>query len=281
MSGGRAGDVLVVCVNYNNAADTQQFVEEILRQRAPAPIEVTVVDNTQPSDPRLSLPAAVRVIRAERNLGYFGAVNHALTERVARAGLPEWLVIANADVRVEGESFFEELQRLHGDDPPAVIAPTIISVAFGNDQNPNFERRPSGMRMRFYKMVFNQYLLNVSYQAMSLLVSRVQAAVQGRFSRFMHADNPPREIYAPHGAFMLVHRSYFEAGGDLAHGAFLFGEEIYVAEKARTLGLRVLYEPRLRVLHQEHATMGSFGDSRIARHRGEAAAYLADHFFSA
>src|SRR3989442_12924430 len=63
-------------------------------------------------------------------------------------------------------------------------------------------------------------------------------------------------IYAPHGAFFIFSRRYFEAGGYLDGNLFLYGEEISVAEICRSLGLPVIYEPSLFVVHNERRSTG-------------------------
>src|SRR5947208_6891971 len=63
-------------------------------------------------------------------------------------------------------------------------------------------------------------------------------------------------IYAAHGSFFIFSRRYFEAGGFLDENLFLYGEEISVAEICRSLGLLVVYEPSLCVLHKEHESTG-------------------------
>jgi GT2 family glycosyltransferase len=63
-------------------------------------------------------------------------------------------------------------------------------------------------------------------------------------------------IYAAHGSFFIFSRRYFEGGGFLDGNLFLYGEEISVAEICRSLGLPVVYEPSLCVLHKEHQSTG-------------------------
>src|SRR2546427_119628 len=85
------------------------------------------------------------------------------------------------------------------------------------------------------------------------------AILAGRRRRSKPASmqNGRREfIYAPHGALFIFSRRYFEAGGYLDGNLFLYGEEISVAEICRSLGLPVIYEPSLRVLHNEHQSTG-------------------------
>jgi GT2 family glycosyltransferase len=90
----------------------------------------------------------------------------------------------------------------------------------------------------------------------------------------------PLQIYAAHGAFLAFRKSYFEAGGTLRHGAFLFGEEIFVAETVRRLGLTIGYDPRLRVFHRGYTTTGYMPSRQMATYMREAARYCADTWFS-
>lgn len=273
----------LICVNYRSEEDTERLVRSFLEQEVAGESDAIVVENERGQRGLEGLDgfgARFRMVSPGRNLGYFGALAEALRARIAARGAPDWVILSNADIVIEDRTFLRRLLELHGEDPPAVVAPAVISALHGHDQNPHFATRPSGLRMRFYKAVFGRYWLNVAYQALSVVGARLGGR-GARAARRRAASKPgATPIYAPHGAFMIVHRGYFDAGGDLNHGAFLFGEEIYVAETARRLGLRVVHDPRLEVIHREHTTMGSFRNPVIARHRGEAAAYLADRFFS-
>jgi GT2 family glycosyltransferase len=63
-------------------------------------------------------------------------------------------------------------------------------------------------------------------------------------------------IYAPHGSCLIFSRKYFEAGGLIDDGFFLYAEEFCVAEMCLHLGLPVIHEPELRVWHNENQTTG-------------------------
>jgi GT2 family glycosyltransferase len=89
----------------------------------------------------------------------------------------------------------------------------------------------------------------------------------------------PRTIYAPHCSFVIFNRKYFETGGTLKHGAFLFGEEIFVAETVRNLGFRIIYDPRFFVLHREHATTSILKGRKMLVYLREANDYCVNQFF--
>src|SRR6185437_3069774 len=87
--------------------------------------------------------------------------------------------------------------------------------------------------------------------------SALKSWFAARLSKSTSDTNGKREfIYAPHGSLIIFSRRFFEAGGYLDKDLFLYGEEISVAEMCRSLSLPVLYEPRLRVVHNEHQSTG-------------------------
>jgi len=61
-------------------------------------------------------------------------------------------------------------------------------------------------------------------------------------------------VYAVHGSFLVFSHLFFSRGGRIDEDMFLFGEEAFVAEECRRLGLPVTYDPGMRVDHNEHAS---------------------------
>ncbi|SDY75585.1 Glycosyltransferase, GT2 family [Modestobacter sp. DSM 44400] len=204
------------------------------------------------SDPR------VEVARAPSNLGYFGAAHWWTTARPSTA---TWLAVCNADLHLADGTFVDRLARLT--DPPAVLAPRITALPSGRSQNPFMVTRPSARAMLVRRLVLSH---------------RLSASAAIRYAGWRNSRrgpapmHPAGDIYAPHGAFTLFHQDFFTAGGTLHHRPFLFGEELTVAERARTVGLRVGYEPTLAVVHEEHQATGK-RSARMFRAQREAAVY--------
>jgi hypothetical protein len=88
-----------------------------------------------------------------------------------------------------------------------------------------------------------------------------------------------REIYAPHGSFMIFSREYWREAAGLNHNPFLFGEEITVAEYSRGKNLPVIFDPSLSVHHIGHASMGTFPSRRKLNWLREATRFCADEYF--
>jgi GT2 family glycosyltransferase len=279
-------NVLLICVNYHSDAEAAECVRSALRLLPGTALRCVVVDNSEHSAVHPELAALARsdpriaVWSAPGNLGYFGGARWGLERAAEEAGQPDWVIVSNPDIRFSDPEALIKLAQWHGRCPPAVVAPSIVRLSTGLDENPFMRVRPSSSRMRFYRSVFSLYALTVAYSALGELKRLLQAWRHERPS-FRDLNEPvcPAAIYAPHGSCIFFSRSYFQRGGSLAYGAFLFGEEVFVAETVRRLGLEVVYDPRLVVAHAAHVTTPFFRRP-IARHHRDSSAYLVRAFFS-
>src|SRR6185312_7910464 len=139
--------------------------------------------------------------------------------------------------------------------------------------------------MRFYRLVFRHVLLLNLYELLSLMKYQVKLVMRKlrALARGPHAiqnGRYRRSIYAAQGACLIFTREYFERGGSLRYGSFLFYEEIFVAETAREIGVDIVYEPTLRVWHDDHASTGFPRSRKMTKYFGDSAKYVADRYFS-
>jgi len=182
------------------------------------------------------------------------------------------------------KDLFSRLFTFYDNNAPAVVAPTIQCTSSTMDQNPLMQKRPGKFKMNFLKWVLHYYLTYIIFEILSLTKEKLfflkrRVTVKKGDDAKVPSESSPRPIYAAHGAIMIFHRSYFEAGGNFDYGAFLFGEEIFVAETARQFGLQIMFDPRLRVMHHTHTSTGMIRNRKNAGYAREAIAYCVDHFF--
>jgi GT2 family glycosyltransferase len=289
MNGEAGRKVVSICVNYNDEESTCAFVREILHQRDSDSLAVIVVDNSEtcylhPKLEGLGLSdSRVTVLKAERNLGYFGAAAWALRHYLAGSLMPGWLLVSNTDITFPESDFFVKLDRYDSGAPPAVLAPSIVSAGSGRDQNPFMQRRPKRQLMLFYEMIFRYYSLYLTYQTLAYakqnLCTYLYKYAGGLNKTSIDVCKRAMPIYAPHGSFLLFHRTYFDAGGSLDYNMFLFNEEIFVAETVRRMDMKVLYDPSFCVAHKEHATTGIYKNRSLVRHVSRSLRYCADNYF--
>ncbi|HEY7934086.1 MAG TPA: glycosyltransferase [Solirubrobacteraceae bacterium] len=275
-------DILLICVNYLKPGETQRFVLSALDQSLNSSLRLVVVDNSPPLDARGSPGSVandprVTAIAPGENLGYFGGAAAALKDHLKAHSMPEWVIVSNPDVYFPDRGVLQRLFDSHRGDAPAVVAPSIRTKGSSVEQNPYMRVRPSRFRMHVYRWIFSAYPIDAMYQGLSWVKHRALEAASTE--RPAPPASSPEKIYAPQGAFIAFHRSYFERGGNFDHGAFLFGEEIFVGETARRLGLTVLYDPALVIEHTERSTAAGLFNRTTSRYRRQASRYLARTFF--
>lgn len=250
--------------NYKGADQTLEFLESLCRLKRFTDLDVVVVDNASDDDsvPRIRAKISghdnVSLLESTINRGYFGAAKWALDAYSAeREGFPAWVIVSNNDILIDDREFFDKLIS-RDSDAVGVIAPQIRSLQSQMDQNPFMEKRLSHWKLIALCFWDSTYFLArlhlLIYRLLNLLRSQM-TRLRGTMRR-VAAHNGPRRIYAPQGAFMIFSRKYFQSGGYIDDGLFLYGEELSVAEICRTLGLSVIYDPDLRVCHKESETVG-------------------------
>lgn len=249
--------VLIITVNFQHAECTLQFLASASRLEDFNRCHLVIVDNNSGDDSSEKIKRAiaefdnVRLAISASNRGYFGAAKWALGEYRAQQGLPDWIIVCNNDIVFNDPQF---LHRLLAHDPQTVgvLAPSIRSGLTGSDSNPMIQSRPGRARRLRYRLLLSNYYV-------AWLVQWLAPAVRRRRKRLRTAkarDSQPARIYAAHGSFLIFSREFFDAGGYLDDGCFLYGEEITVAETCRRLRLPIIHDPELNVSHEDSQTLG-------------------------
>jgi GT2 family glycosyltransferase len=273
--------ILLVCVKYGADAETIGYLESLRRVEGQPNLHVLIVDNGL-SGPMVDLPLDSRfaTLVSGENLGYFGGARRGISRYLGEHPLPDWIIVSNVDLLITDPLFFQKLAALKVPPRVGAVAPRIASALTGRNQNPFIRRRPSALRMHAYKWMYRSWLALNTHELASAGFHRMRSAV-GRFTRAKTNSiwDLSGEIYAAHGSFLILSREYFRAGGSLEFPCFLFGEEIYLAENLRRLGMDVIYEPSLEVVHQEHKSAKLLKSRKLARFVATSAAYCADTYF--
>lgn len=249
-------NVFFFVVNYKADDHLVRFVQSVAAAQTACPaahVDVHVLDNSEKSMPELeqlrartavaSVPVTLHSLGS--NCGYFGGLH--LAQSLV-PGTTDCLVYCNPDVLLGGD-FFGVLERIaqHGG---GVVAPAILSLQDGFDQNPKYRQRLSEKKLRRLQRI---YACRFAYVIFNLLArgKEVASARRRRSPKRCLVSTP---IYAPHGAvFIFTDLGFFRRLPPFP--CFLFGEELFVAEEARLAGVSVVYEPSLLVRDVRHASI--------------------------
>jgi GT2 family glycosyltransferase len=252
-------DVLIITVNYRGAEATEAFVQSASVLDGFDLAHIIVVENgshdgsVERLEPLIRGLDNVELMESAENRGYFGAANWALQQYLARGRKPSWVIVCNNDVVFDDHQFLAKLlQRDLG--AAQVIAPAIIARPTGIDCNPFMRKRPSPFKLLRCRFWQSKYYLMWFKQWLSPYVRTARHRLH--FTRRSSIPVGRTAVYAPHGSFLIFSRSYFDAGGYIDDGFFLFAEEFSVAEICRQLHLRVVHDPDLRVWHDAHKVTG-------------------------
>jgi GT2 family glycosyltransferase len=279
--------VLFIAVNYRSSESILQMVSSVNRWPANLKVGTVIVDNLPVPLGFERIRSAVQgfgnaeVLESSENRGYFGAARFALDHYLAKGGvLPTWVIVCNHDVTIEGPEFFARLLR-EDSDAVGVIAPRVQREPSRSDQNPFMRNRPGRLRWAQLRLVGSVYALAKFWDWLWRRKASLKSWFEARLNKSTSDMNAKREfIYAPHGSLIIFSRRFFEAGGYLDKDLFLYGEEISVAEMCRSLRLPVLYEPRLRVLHNEHQSTGKALSRFTFKCQKKAIQYLTSRYFT-
>lgn len=250
---------MIITVNYKGADSTLRFVDSISKLTSSAAVDVIIVDNRSAdgSAARISQKIGnlvnVSLFESQVNRGYFGGANWALKHYLAHGFRPDWIIVCNNDILFPDSQF---LLNLFQWDPStvAVLAPAVIARLTGVDANPFLRRRPSKWQMLRYKFWLSHYYLMWFKQWLA-----PQVRILRHRARQWRSAAPVQmrtRIYAPHGSFIIFSRTFFDAGGTIDDGSFLYAEEFCVGETCYRLDLPVIHDPDLKVWHSAHQTTG-------------------------
>ena len=284
-------DGLFVAVNYNTTlqalALARQFdsLSGVTGKVLLILVDNSVGDNAGALARTLAEAGSKAVcVASGNNLGYFGGARFGLEYARSSGIVFDWLIVSNVDLRFDPDSAVAGFAALDTN-VIGVVAPNIISTATGRALNPFMRARPSMLRMHFYKWVFRSYPTMWVYEWLAGIRGRLYAAIVGQLGHLSAnlqaaaSLSIVKPIYAGHGSMLAISRQFFERGGDLDHASFLFGEEIFVAETARRLGLAVVWHPGIAVEHAEHASIGKLPSRHLYQFLRDATAHSANTYF--
>ncbi len=182
-------------------------------------------------------------IKNSNNIGYFPAAFKYLRENKNKDF--KFLIICNADIEfLSMDGLIEVDKKL---DNVGIISPSIF--ANGSNQNPYLIRRPEKSFFLKWKFIYkNLYFCRVVYFLIRL---------KQKLFKKNHNLQVPSEIYATQGSIFIVTKSFFETKFFNCEIPMLFAEEVLMAEKCKQNNLKTFFYPSLKVIHNEHASMGS------------------------
>jgi GT2 family glycosyltransferase len=244
-----------VCTNYNNSKYTREAVSSLLRDGRDE-YRIVVVDNNSDRKNVETLKTIasecqhVELILNKENVGYFKGLNVGI--RHLRSSQPDIkiMVVGNNDL-VFQSGFTESVRRkVSLFEKYAVVSPDIVTLD-GVHQNPHVINKISKFREFVYSLYYANYYLALAIRQLAKLTR----SFTERRDQTHHEI--AQEIYSGLGACYLLGPLFFCHFQELWAPTFLMHEEYFLRKQLSDKGLRIYYEPSIKVLHYFNAAVGA------------------------
>lgn len=237
--------VLIICLNFNNNNEVLEYIKHIDKRSIVEEVEIDIVivenGNTYLSEiDKYIKKARVYYFCPYKNLGYLNGLMYGLEEYKKINNLPKFIIFSNTDIKI-CEGFFKrmltEYKTYEG-----IIAPNIYSPENKKYQNPFMKKQITYLNLKKLLIISSSINLFKLYTILYEFKSKIISS----------QESNSELIYAAHGSFLIFTREYFEKI-KLNYKSFLYGEEIYIANKAKINNMKIYYDKELRIIHTEHS----------------------------
>ena len=234
----------IYTVHYGQSiSTTNEFIAKTKEYLGPN-LDLVIINNSPEFKIVTDDSKFIRIIESDNNLGYFGGIKKGIDEEPI-VGM-DYIIVCNNDTQILAPDFFTLLEKKIDDYD--IIAPSIRTLE-NIEQNPHRETRIKLSKKCYYRLYFFNYYF-------AIVLSKLVGFKKRKVRRNLLPSQIERKIFSPHGAFLIFNRSYFDKGGVIDNGYFLYGEEDSIAAIAILKNMSIGFIPSLKILHQESITTG-------------------------
>lgn len=223
-------------------------------------LKIWIINNSENESEQIELSAkcknsyssSITVLNVKNN-GYFKSANIGID--LAKKWGAEVIVVANNDI-VFANDIFAYLSKMQYNDRVMLIYPKLID-SDGINQNPR-EVNPVGpLRILLYYGYHRNYRMGKFFRLIyDKSTKKTFLKKKANRNSKNKKKNKIKEISLGVGACFILTNQYLDKIRKLPEDVFLFGEEAIIAEKIIISNGITVYDPHLKVIHKEHATVG-------------------------
>lgn len=265
--------IAIFCVTYHTYEHLDNYLRSIEasaeQAKGSAEVTVCIADNTEKDIKKIDFQSdslRIKCYEFHKNYGYFGAIGRMMADMdVTRF---DYVVLSNVDITIAKDAIATLCQAKFSPNT-GWIAPQIYSELEHRDRNPSVMHRYSRKKLQMLGLMYRFPLIDWIYR--NTLYQR---------KKLPSSSPHEQEIYAGHGSFIILTQEYIRRAGVINYPVFLYGEELYLAERCRETGLQVVYCPHIRITDSEHASTKSLASKFYYRCNREAISYILKRFYS-
>lgn len=260
--------VCFVILHYKKTEETARCIDSVLKMRKSNEMQILVVDNSigdnsgQIIKERYRAYGNIHVIPSEENAG-FSRGNNIGYQYGVKHFQPDFMVVANNDIEFLQEDFEERLEKAYRQTEFAVLGPDVIHAVTGGHQSPIDLRlrteeeaeatiRKNRMALKLFGVLSPvlSFILDSSYDN------------KGNGLPISYEERHQQVVLL--GACLIFSKKFMER----CQKAFdpeteFFYEEYILACRCERMGMKMVYDPSIRIRHESGAAIRqSYGERR-------------------
>ena len=265
-------NISVVILHYIVSDETIKCIDSIKKcQTQNFNLNIVVVDNKSPNDSGKFLKEKyvndemIDVILLDENLGFAKGNNAGYRFALERYN-PDFIILSNNDIVIEQKSFFINMLNVYDETKFDVCAPDIYAPYKNVHQNPFRTKGYTKKELIEKKHKYHHQLQKFKILKFFHLYNFLHACKQlfrKKIGSFTYESTRMFDI-VPNGAFLILSKGYiknFSKG--LFDGTFMYLEEGILHYLCNRKELTIVYEPLLKIIHNEGASTRSKSNSRV------------------
>lgn len=251
-----------VFTNYNNSQYTKDVIHSLSINKNFDDCFIVIVDNKSEADDLDNLKKinikypSVKIIFNDENCGYFKGLNIGI--KYLRDKYPDmnFITIGNNDLYFSLDYLDAIFEKRNLFDKYPIVSPDLITLD-GVHQNPHVIYKISKSREIIYDLYYLNYYLSVLIGFFAKITKRFTDRTDEE--QFEIAQT----IHQGYGACYILGPLFFKNFSLLWAPTFLMGEEFFLSKQLEQKGMKVYYEPSIKVNHHDHATMGKLPSKKL------------------
>ena len=270
--------ILIVCVNHNSYRELSNFLTSVdvaaSNVKEICEIVVLVADNSTNiqcinSDKFVSIQCLTYVVK---NTGYINSAQEALLnygEQLLKTF--DFTIVSNVDICLAPD-FFEQLISTPIQNV-AWIAPRVHTPLSHAEENPYAIHRYSKRKLQLLRNMYAHPHIYMLHKKFTHILIRLKRNRQSSI-------NGMRTIYAGHGSILIFTQAFVEHIFPFNFPFFLYGEELYFAELARSAKMETIFNPQVYVNNcSAHISTSKLNFAQICKYGHQAISYILNTYY--